>query len=98
LERVIIGRSEILTPGFEAKLLAEGGMLPSKAKDKYYLAYLDFLAKAKAQATRILPGARVTGKGPQGAVFPGEGSATPAFHVPGSAGRVFDARGRVGEP
>lgn len=48
LERVIIGRSEILTPEFEASLVAEGGALASHAKDKYHLAYLDFLAKRSA--------------------------------------------------
>lgn len=51
LERVIIGRSEILSPEVEAELIAEGGALPSRARDKYHLAYLDFLDRWTARAS-----------------------------------------------
>ncbi len=47
LERVIVGRSDILTPEFERELIQaeEGGTLSKYESDKYYLAYLDFLAR-----------------------------------------------------
>ncbi|MDQ3000065.1 MAG: hypothetical protein M3Y08_02210 [Fibrobacterota bacterium] len=46
IERVIVGRSEILTPEFEAKLRhakKTDSLEILYKKDKYYLAYLDFL-------------------------------------------------------
>ena len=54
LQRVIIGRNDILTPEFERDLLqaAETGGLQAFASDKYYLAYLDFLARTASTATR----------------------------------------------
>lgn len=45
LERVIVGRSDILTPEFEAELVTafKADTLEKFQADKYYLAYLDFL-------------------------------------------------------
>lgn len=105
LERVIIGRSEILTPEFEAALIAEGGSLPSHAKDKYYLAYLNFLGRRQGgQAAGIAGGDRNPGAGRPGRLtLPWEGPvSSPALGAPSAqAGGqpVFrDARGRVLRP
>lgn len=102
LERVIIGRSEILTPEFEARLLAEGGTLPSRTKHKYYLAYLDFLSRHQARPTRVTLNGRASAtrsKRPWGLVLPWKGPlASPSFPSPGMAGPLRDLRGRAGVP
>jgi hypothetical protein len=98
LERVIIGRSEILPPALEAKLLAEGGNLPTWSKDKYHLAYRDFLLKwqARQSATAI----RLTR--PRGndrtwsRVLPWQGPlSSPAIHWRGSRGAAGAAGGPI---
>lgn len=97
LVRVIIGRSEILTPEFEARLVAEGGSLPSHAQDKYWLAYQDFLAKRAAPSgvTRMARPARAPR--PWGLALPWEGlSASPSLREDGSRGSpiLLDLQGR----
>jgi hypothetical protein len=104
LERVIIGRSEILPPALEAKLLAEGGGLTSWSKDKYHLAYRDFLIKWQARQGA----ASIRLAGPRGnqrtwiRVLPWEGPlSAPAMRLrgaPGAAGGSawVDFTGRAG--
>jgi hypothetical protein len=97
LERVIIGRSEILTPDFEAKLRAEGGLLPTYAKDKYYLAYLDFLGR-KAFPSGVTAKGPVSAKRPWKMALPWEGPlGSPAFQAPGRGG-LRDLSGRAALP
>lgn len=102
LERVIIGRSEILTPEFEASLIAEGGALASHAKDKYHLAYLDFLAK-RAAATGVARRERPAGSGrPWSLALPWEGPlSSPGMRAgTGASGSpaYLDLRGRALRP
>lgn len=89
IERVIIGRSEILTPDLEERLLAEGGTLPSWASDKYRLAYQDFLRKwGERQSPSItrLERSRGTDRAWR-LVLPWEGPlSAPAIHSRGAAG------------
>ena len=101
LERVIIGRSEILPPEFEARLIAEGGTLPGRAQDKYHLAYLDFLDRWQAkQAAPVTPrGRSAAPRRPWNLVLPWEGPfASPALRAGRRAGPgkpPVDLRGRV---
>ena len=106
IERVIVGRSEILTPEFEQDLYQaqDADSLAAKfGKDKYYMAYLDFLSKDKdwhrTTGTRSAPTAPFpAGSGRAGSgsswLRPGaDGWAGPWFR--GSAGHgIFDAQGR----
>ncbi|MDB5105703.1 MAG: hypothetical protein JWP91_3392 [Fibrobacteres bacterium] len=100
LERVIVGRSEILTPEFEQVLYqakASGGFEARFGKDKYRMAFLDFLAKDPDWHMG-------TGTRPASSATRGAGS---AWHVPGQSGwaspwfpgmgreGAFDAQGRA---
>jgi len=92
LERVIIGRSEILPPELEDKLIAEGGALPGRAGDKYHLAYLDFLDRRAARAAVPVTQRRLRepARRPWRMVLPWEGPfGSPALRTgPGAAGRA----------
>ena len=109
IERVIVGRSEILTPEFEQALYTVRAMDWFAAKygnDKYYLAYLDFVSKG--EDWHIATGTRAP-RAPSAYPYPGgsgrsgsgaswlrsgaEGWAGPWFRAPAGHGR-FDAQGR----
>lgn len=68
LERVLIGRSEILPPKFEAKLrqALDQGTLANYQQDRFYLAYLDYLAQSHGNGSALLkpnvPRARIQGR------------------------------------
>ncbi|GEM_PF-353505 len=106
LERVIVGRSEILTPEFEQALYAAKASDSLELKygaDKYRMAYADFLSKGKDwhMTTAIRPGplapASARGGSLAGLSWPApgpEGWASPWF--PASSGRgAFDVQGHA---
>lgn len=89
IERVIVGRSEILTPGFEQELYraeAADSLEAKFGKDKYYMAYVDFLSKDKDW--HMATGIRASWSRPGGG-----GWAGPWFRGPAGQG-LFDAQGR----
>jgi hypothetical protein len=93
IERVIVGRSEILPPEFERELrkALAADSLSRYAKDKYYLAYLDFLHPDKDWNPTGLPAAYPARR--SGAYAPG--MHTPAF---GFGGILRDILGRPALP
>jgi hypothetical protein len=106
IERVIVGRSEILTPEFERELYqaeAADSLAARFGKDKYYMAYLDFLSKDKdwhmTTGTRPAPPAPFAGGSERAGsaaswLRPGaDGWAGPWFRGPAGRG-LFDAQGR----
>lgn len=107
LARVIVGRSEILTPEFERELFhaRDVDSLGAYKNQKYYQAYLDLLSKGDTwqKATSISgngPGLRHRGGGDQAGspavwMAPGQGGwASPWFPGDGSRGAI-DLRGRA---
>lgn len=89
IERVIVGRSEILTPAFEQQLYraqAADSLEAKFGKDKYYMAYVDFLSKDRDW--HMATGIRASWLRPGGG-----GWAGPWFRGPAGKG-VFDAQGR----
>lgn len=110
IERVIVGRSEILTPEFEQTLYSVKAMDLFAAKygnDKYYLAYLDFVSKG--EDWHIATGTRAS-RAPSAYPYPGGsgrsgsdasgfragagGWAAPWFRGPADQG-LFNAQGRA---
>lgn len=105
--RVIVGRSEILSPAFEETLYkakADDSLDAKYGTDKYFLAYHDFLAKGKDwhlataldQSQSRSPasdGARNAWNG-----FGQRGRASPWFSRTGEAGGFVDLRGHAVRP
>ncbi|MEO6098412.1 MAG: hypothetical protein ABIW76_23175 [Fibrobacteria bacterium] len=100
LERVIVGRSEILTPEFEQALYHAEAVDSLEAKfgsDKYHMAFRDFLSKGSdwhlttgIRSDRLAAAARATATW----ALPGGGWASPWFAKPGGRGAV-DLQGRT---
>lgn len=98
IERVIVGRSEILTPEFEQELYAAqaDGVLAAKfGKDKYYMAYLDFLSKDKDwHMATTMRGGKGRSPKPQSPASGRAGAGAAGFH-PGYRGWHYDLQGRA---
>jgi hypothetical protein len=97
LERVIVGRSEILPPAFEAELVKAGAPLEAYKSDRYYLAYLQLLGhweEFHPEAAGVAPMLPGTAAGrAAGLLMPGLGSwASPVF---GGRSGARDMQGRA---